>query len=292
MNLTIESTLLYYTSPSVDDEWISTKWNETSFNSWFIWTLLLSIIVFTLVCEWNPRAMSNWNGLAWTSTTRWNFGKESFRDQSILYQVFHTSFFCRLCHGTLFTDAIGWSCILWNYTHPLIMMVWLIGLVLQCFTFGQDSTSCQQMLAIYSLLHIVGTWIPIEQAIFLLIFGPVIRVLGHALGEKAPPRIFDHEHEPPKAQGNSLSVCCWYARTAPYGCWIVLWGPFIGFISELQAGLPCRLLPIACSIVFDPRSAVHQNESRILIQTILQEGGWEAWSVTKNLFGVATKASQ
>lgn len=252
---------------------------------------------FTLVCELRPREASRWNANAWSSQVEYNFGPKSFEFQAVLFNLFHTSLWCQLTHYSLFADGLAWFHFLYYYCGQSLILqavFWLVFFVMTLQTITYVKWFIVPFMYLFYFALVAGIpQLPLHWIPWILILSPSIRATGHTLFEPAPPQMFDGEK--PKMtfrQSSTLVVFLKYARFHPGS---LLWAPFIGWISELQAGLPFRLLPVA-TLYFLPRSwtrhCIATSEMPALFdwkrvdsaaKSIIQSG-WSGWPETRALF--------
>jgi len=254
---------------------------------------------FTLVCELKPKEASRWNSNAWSSLMEYNFGPKSFEFQLVLYDLFHTSQLCQLTHYSLFLDGLAWFQFLFHYCGESVLLravfcVLCVVMAFQAFTYLRWFVA-PFMCLFYASLVLVIPPLPLSWIPWILILSPSIRVAGHFV-ERAPPQMFDGKQpQMTFREATSLEVFFHYAKRDPF---VLLWAPIVGWSSELQAGLPFRLLPVATFYVL-PRSWTRHciqapaDDAPTLCfdwkqidqaATAILKFGWAAWPETRALF--------
>jgi hypothetical protein len=271
-------------------------------NEWSLYATLTTIVgvtaLYSILCEMYPQWVSTWNSNAFSSTFQSNHHTSGFLFQGILYNVYHTTTLCRLCHLTVFSDALGWMFVLYYMTGPWGLVVMSNLLLWQSRSF-EHMTLCL-LTAVALLGCIMGClwihWIGATKQMFyysvlFIGFGPLIRSLGH-LAEVAPPIMLDGSKPQlhfRHADGPSLFLFLRYAFQSPRNATILVWGPLIGYISELQAGLPYRLAPFAFYTytrfwLSEPSQWTTSWKQIEMIKKHILELGWNGWEVTRSLF--------
>eukprot|EP00953_Heterococcus_sp_UTEX-ZZ885_P031318 16442-Heterococcus_DN1.PRE.6 len=175
------------------------------------------------------------------------------------------------------------------------VVVSLVGLVAQSLTFNNIRLTVWSTLFYMALIapavhyHTFAAY-----SIDILVCDAFLRIIGHMV-EPAPPLMFDGDkpqlHFRHKERA-AYNVMIKYVLASPKNALALIWAPVVGLVSELQAGLPCRLLHYAVLIVLQQslgaRLYGHQGSTtRAHILTVTQQisaQGWNGWSVTKGLF--------
>lgn len=250
--------------------------------------LLVLLGVYTALCECWGGMVSRWNSNAWSSQLRWNRGVNSLEFQLVLYQLFHVSQWSKLNHLSILLDGVLWL----QWLQKVCGMEWWMAFLVLQFVFQTSSfvnvttamflTSCYVALSHLPLPFLTVEWIPVA-----LIVLPAVRATGHALWEPAPPLLFGNDSlEFRSTTRPSGLVFFQYAQKQHWS--VLLWTPFIGWLSELQAGLPFRLLPITILSICPFKTwllpnSIDWKHIQDISQQILQHG-WTAWHVTNKLY--------
>jgi hypothetical protein len=258
-------------------------------------TLLAALSVYTLLCELWPQTVTRWNSFAFSSTLGSNLSSEGLELQGVLYELFHSTWFCRATHWTIFIDAIAWFAVIHDKGGAAAVAMSLVGLVAQSLTFNNTRlTACSAVFYLALVTTAVHCQIFTEHSVEILVCGAALRTIGHMV-EPAPPLMFDGDkpqlHFRHK-EGAAYNVMIQYVMASPKNTLALIWAPLVGLVSELQAGLPCRLLHYAVLIVLQQllgaRLYAHQGSTtRTHILTVTQQisaQGWNGWCVTKGLF--------
>lgn len=163
--------------------------------------------------------------------------------------------------------------------------------VAQACSFGKfKSVSMIATLIVCNWLIYTGiklSWfeekLPSHTCALLMILTGALRVFSHSVFEVAPPVILEIPNTKPLLQFHtktSWRVFLEYAQGV--SLWVLLWGPIVSMVSEIQGSFPLRLFPY---LVNKASNGVHPD---ILLakKGILSEngGGWSNWKVTRELF--------
>lgn len=256
--------------------------------------MLVLLTIYTIICEWRGDLVSRWNSNAWSSQLRWNRGQHSLEFQLVLYQLFHASQWSKLNHLSLLLDGMAWL----SWLRQTCGFEYWAGFLTLQFFFQTTSYLNRSSAAIFLTISYVilsylsylsyfpapltVDWIP-----YALVLLPGVRAVGHAIWEPAPPLMFGND----SLEWTQTPSGLVYVQYARKHCWSAVWTPFIGWLSELQAGLPFRLLPITILSLFSfdpfksylfPKSINWEHIQRTSNE-ILQHG-WTAWHVTNQLY--------
>lgn len=253
--------------------------------------LVALVFLYTIACECAPAAVSRWNANAWSSQLRWNIDREGFDYQGVLYELFHRHPLCRMSHWTLFIDAAAWLAICAANLPVGGQELCVIALIAQTLLFGHKRLTWLAF-ALYPLLASVGKLAREEQSVYILYISAAIRVAGHGLFEPAPPLIFDGDKPQDKFRtkdGPGLLVFLKYASSSPTKALALLWAPLMGFISELHAGLPFRLLHFATFLLYSKRDSDVRVSCLKRLSNRVYTKGWGSWSVTRRMYSNSGK---
>jgi len=200
-------------------------------------------------------------------------------------------------HYSLFLDGLAWFHFLYYYRGDSVLLgalFWLLCVVMVVQTVTYMKWFVTPFMCLFYVFLIVGIpQIPLSWIPWFLILSPSIRGAGHTLFEPAPPQMFDGSQPKMTFREDTTGIAFLkYARLHPS---ILLWAPVVGWTSELQAGLPFRLLPVAtlyilprswtrhCIATTDAPSLFDWKRVDLAARSILQFG-WLAWPETRALF--------
>lgn len=214
---------------------------------------LTVVVVYTALTEVIPKFVTRHNSNAYTSQVLWNVTLKGLRFQIVNYYLYHQRLFAILVHGiTILIDTFLWT----MYFHHLLhnnpwWSFWFIYYmcILQTLTF--DNVKLKITLVVLEGLIVASAGIAYhwylephfsDKSLFgysslLLFLNAFARVISH-MPEPLP---IDY-----LGLHNELPVAGWYWKKTYLE--YILYPPrlilsvFFGVISELQAGLPVRLL--------------------------------------------------
>jgi hypothetical protein len=279
-------------APPVQKRWAATLFVSRYFN---MATLLLgTLAAYTFACELWPQAVSRWNGCAFSSTLGSNLRTEGFEFQGVLYELFHSTWFCRATHWTIFIDAVAWFAIIYDRGGATALAVSLALLAAQSLTFNNARFTACSLVFYLALLAPALNYEPLaDHGIDIVLCDAFLRIIGHIF-EPAPPLMFDHEpqlHFRHK-DGAAYNAMAQYVMASPRNALALIWAPAIGLVSELQAGLPYRLLHYAVYIVLqqllgarlDAPKGTPTRAHIIAVSQQIAAQGWNAWEVTQEMY--------
>jgi hypothetical protein len=262
--------------------------------------LIVILVAYTCLCELRGSLVTRWNSNAWSSQLRWNRHIGGLEFQLVLYQVFHVSWWSRLNHLSLLVDGILWlQWIRIQYGTGIWILLLFVQFAAQTASYypaGFSGTSRNWRAILFITSCYVGlSFFPLPGDVMLvapigLILLPFVRAVGHALWERGPPLLFGNNSLSFSTESPSGVVFLKYLQSEKNLVNIflaIVWSPIVGWVSELQAGLPFRLLPI--TIISTVHSdwilpsqikweSIQHNANQILTK------GWPAWQVTRNLY--------
>jgi hypothetical protein len=239
----------------------------TDWMSWLIWSaqpytflpLTLSLVVaFTIVCELFPHWINGINSNVGTSQIQWNVGTPAYNYQLMNYVLYHRKNFAITAHGATFVlDGLLWM----MYFHHLLQgvfaweycFVFFLALV-QAFTFSD-------MFIRWYLFFVQVGYLAVNFAVtqftdkyefsfaavsWVLLLNAIIRVASH-LPEDLPIHFFN--------MNNNKPIPRWWLRcdvltiivSHPFRFTFAM---FLAILSELQAGLPIRLVGCAWVMIY------------------------------------------
>jgi len=208
------------------------------------------VIIYSLFCEIYPHFVTNLNSNAFTSQVKWNVTMKSLRFQLVNYYLYHTQFLAIAVHGiTILIDCLLWTI---YFHHILQHNLWWAFLFqfymccLQALTF--DSAALKFALIAIELVMIGSAGLIYEY--FKNSVPDIFAYTGICLFGTAMARVLSHWPEPLPIDYLGLN------NVAPLKGWywdfsIIMYiaypprfiiGTIMGIVSELQAGLPIRLL--------------------------------------------------
>jgi hypothetical protein len=256
------------------------------------------VVIYTTLCEIWPRFITRHNSNGYTSQTLWNVTLRGLRFQIVNYYLYHTRFLAIAVHGA----TILLDCVLWTmYFHHLLHgNAWWAF----CFVFYM----CLLQALTFDDLKLKITLIAIEGLIIggagtLYHFylehtypsGPLFGHVSLFLLLNALARVISHMPEPLPIDylglNNRLPIAGWYwdKTVLNYMMYLprLLMSVFFGVISELQAGLPVRLLTSCLVLILtrigwsDPGLNMEHLKKRA---DNIDKEGWDADPVGSNLF--------
>lgn len=268
-----------------------------------VWTILLLLVWYCWSCELFPSIVTRWNSNAWSSMVRWNIGPESHLFQAVLYDLFHHSTLGQVTHHcTLVIDVVHWFAFFISFRTFLGQFIFILCNIFMTYQAKSYSLPMLQwtgiqlgihmfshtMVKVYA--HLVGEHYVSFVLMMMLLITSVIRVVGHGLGEATPPIIFDGTKPQGKFKWNVVTWRGWlnYILNHGYGdrySWsALLWSPVIGILSELQAGVPYRLILIVFSKYIPGWRTLEFKQQIELTMRLIRKNGWQGWPLTKILY--------
>jgi hypothetical protein len=214
---------------------------------------LMIVVVYSILCEIAPERVTKENTNAYSSMVQWNVTDRSLRFQIMLYYLYHQTSIAHIVHiVTIFVDTLLWT----MYVHYLFdsspkwsFSVIIILCLLQALTFS--NIRLKVMLISLELVLVGGSGLLYHY--YLQAWYPSDMLFGHVsllLILNACARFASHfvEALPVNFPGlnNRLPIKGWYCNKEMF--YFIIYPPrllkiFIaGTASELQAGLPVRLL--------------------------------------------------
>ena len=293
----ITSTII---NANVDDDVLAVT-NLSEVNA-VVLSLCASVCIFSLMCEIYPVLVTRWNSNAWSAQLTWNIGLPAFEFQAVMYELYHRTRFCRMCHWTIISDCISWYYIIYNITgkYFIVIEAFTCLLVLQCRTFGNTRlTSCSFIFfhLVVLLVIMIPGGVSSTYAAYIIASGAMLRTLGHALAEVTPPIMFDGDkpqHRFRVEEGLAFFVVARYSMKSAKHALVVVRTTFVGWISEVQAGLPWRLLfytlYIMVGMCFNFTMSTNGVEWETSpqkikdIRNIIWKDGWNSWMTTDRLY--------
>lgn len=259
---------------------------------------LCIVIVYSVLVEIVPDKITRENTNAYSSMVQWNVTDKSLRFQIMLYYLYHQSIFSNVVHiATIISDTLLWT----MYTHFLFessprwsFSVLFILCLLQALTFSNVKLkviliSVEMVLVGGSGLlyhYYLQAWYPSDVVFghvsLLLILNAVARCISH-LPEELPINF--------PGFNNIVPVKSWWTKRETIA--FVMYPPrfikvfLFGVVSELQAGLPVRLLTPCIVLLLTKMnladSGLNMKQIRQRADSIGNDG-WRADYDTATLF--------
>jgi len=214
---------------------------------------LACIIVYTAFCEVVPKYVTRHNSNAYTSQVLYNVTLPNLRFQIVNYYLYHTKVFAILTHGaTIILDCLLWTVYFHHLLHnnPWWSFCFIFYMcLLQALTF--DDVKLKITLITIEAALIGGAGLVYHY--YLERIFPSDAVFGNVsllLFLNALARVISHMPEPLPIDylglNNKLPLTGWYwnRSTLQYMLYPprLVMATWVGVMSELQAGLPVRLL--------------------------------------------------
>jgi len=211
---------------------------------------IIAVIVYSLFCEVYPQFVTSLNSNAYTSQVFWNVTLRGLRFQLVNYYIYHTKFFAIAVHAvTLLMDTILWTTYLHHLLRHNLWWAFLFQLYmcsLQALAFDSVALKTALIASEAVLVGLAGLF----YQHFLSHYPDLFAYTGILLILNALARVISHMPEPLPMDylglNNTLPIKGWYwdKNVLQY----LMYPPrittavVIGVFSELQAGLPLRLL--------------------------------------------------
>ena len=234
-------------------------------------SLTLAAALYLLV-HVTPSRMVRFSSVPWAFQLR---KSTDLRYQAVLYKALHTHRWARVSHYSLAWDQLFWFALL-GALHPAAVLVTLSLLLIQATllrTTGLTAALAIAWLAVaalgWVLVELLGTATAGLLSMAAVVFGGVLRVLGHVF-EPIPPGIAkEGSFVPLREAGRGINV---------------LAAPFVGFVCEFAAGFPFRLVLVQALWLGERAGlrapAYGTREEHLRDARKVLDGGWAASPVT------------
>ncbi|KAL0476601.1 hypothetical protein AKO1_006091 [Acrasis kona] len=226
--------------------------------------VLTYVAVFTLLAESAPVLVTKANTNAYTSQISWNVTLKSLKFQLVNYIVYHEKPLSIIVHAVTFLmDIVLWTI----YFHHLLSEVpfWAYNFLfvvtfIQVLTFEDDKLKFTLLLINFTLMawgefmysFLLLPYIPRDLtfgAVSIMLFlNAFLRVISH-IPERIPINFYGLGNKHPISNWWSNPKARHYILTKPhvFVSSVLIWG----FATELQAGLPIRLLSSCLLLITD-----------------------------------------
>ncbi|APR87589.1 hypothetical protein A7982_12938 [Minicystis rosea] len=193
---------------------------------------LLGLAIFYVMLYATPGLLVRLQSMPWTSRPRDNLDLDL---QTVIYATYHTRWLNHATHWLLIVDQVAWF-VLFEHVHPAVAGAALALLAVQAVLLADRAlavllglvwTACA---AVAFLARRAAGDAAVPAAEMFLMVSAALRVLGHA-AEPLPPLM---------ANPTTFFVPIRAMERRP----IVLLFPIFGYLSELAAGLPFRLIVV------------------------------------------------
>lgn len=211
------------------------------------------VVIYTVLAELVPKQVSKINTNAYSSMIEWNLSDRSLKFQLVLFHLYHQTTFCTFVHIlTIVADSLLWTMYalcLFEQSPICSFIVILFLCVVQVLTFSNIKL---KVAIIVIEIILVGSAVLLYHK-FVIAYGLTNMFFGRIsliLLLNALLRVFSHFFEELPinfaGSGNKLPIKNWWSNEKfrmivlnPFTCVKMI---TIGVVSELQAGLPVRLL--------------------------------------------------
>jgi len=256
------------------------------------------VVVYTAFCEVLPKFVTRHNSNAYTSQVLYNVTLPNLRFQIVNYYLYHTKLFAIITHGlTILVDCLLWTMYFHHLLHnnPWWSFCFIFYMcLLQALTF--DDVKLKITLIVIEGAMIGGAGLLYH--FYLERIYPADAVFGHVsllLLLNAFARVISHMPEPLPIDylglKNKLPISGWYWQKSTLQYMLypprLIMSTAVGVFSELQAGLPVRLLTSALVLVL---TYIGWTDAGLNMQSLRQRAenidliGWGADSVASELF--------
>jgi hypothetical protein len=235
---------------------------------------LACMLLLLVICHVAPERLIRWNSVPWAFQIR---RAPDMALHGPLYAAYHGTRFARWSHWFFLLDVPAWFVLLFC-AHPALLVLQLVGLSILASRI-QDRLTSALLVALWGGFAALTPWIAAHLGVsagpwaeWVLLVNALLRLAGHTT-DLIPPLV-----------GEPIDRFRPF-KEARFGARLLL-VPWIGYLSELAAGLPWGLIRVHAAWAADRlrhRGRAGAWAAMVSVGDVIRQGGLQAHPTTAEL---------